>query len=437
MSIDPHRIYRLLNSIQDYEWGSPTAIATLLGKPNPEGKPQAELWMGAHPKAPSRLLEAHLGVADGRQPGAGGASAPPTLAALIASAPEEALGRTVADRFAHELPFLFKVLAAAKGLSIQAHPNLEQARAGFARENAAGIPLSSPERNYQDSNHKPEIICALTPFWGMCGFRPSREISAELERFGLAGAAWATALSEAAAGSSRKAVVPDASGGASGLKAFLAGMLSLAGKEREATLERVLRACRSLRSEAPRYDWVVRLGEQYPGDIGALAPLYLNLVLLAPGEALYLPAGELHAYLDGTGVELMANSDNVLRGGLTTKHVDLPELLSLLTFRAAPLEVVRPKRVNDSLELYPTQTDEFRLARITLDRSNDYRAPLHRSIELLICIEGKGEISYGHPKQWIRFAKGDSFVVPAAVAGYRISGEAVVYRADVPLEGDA
>jgi len=427
MSIDPHRIYKLLNSIQDYEWGSPTAIPALLGTPNPEGKPQAELWMGAHPKAPSRLLDPQEGAVDGCQHGAG---APSSLAELVAAAPEEALGRPVAERFGKELPFLFKVLAAAKGLSIQVHPNLEQARAGFARENAAGIPLSSPERTYQDPNHKPEIICALTPFWGMCGFRPLKEIHAELARLGIAGVGGAAAAYEEAAPRATTDSAP-------GLRAFLERILSLAGEEREATLARALEACRSLRSEAPRYDWVVRLGGQFPGDIGALAPLYLNLVLLEPGEALYLPAGELHAYLGGTGVELMANSDNVLRGGLTAKHVDLPELFSLLTFRTAPLEVVRPKRVNDSLEQYPTPTSEFRLARITLDHSSDYRAPLHRSIELLICIEGKGEISYGHPKRWIRFAKGDSFVVPAAVAGYRMTGEAVVYRADVPLEGES
>ncbi len=400
MALDPRRIYRLLNVIQDYDWGSLTAIPALLGRPNPEGKPQAELWMGAHPKAPSRLRDALERAPVSEE-------AAPTLAALIAEAPAEALGQPVAERFGTQLPFLFKVLAAAKALSIQAHPNLEQARAGFARENAAGIPLSSPERNYRDANHKPEIICALTPFWGLCGFRPEEELSEELARFGLSGA--------------------------SDPKALLAKMLTLDGKE----LERILRSCLSLRAQAPRYDWAARLSEQFPGDVGALAPLYLNLVHLMPGEALFLPAGELHAYLEGTGVELMANSDNVLRGGLTNKHIDLSELSSLLTFRPASLEVVSPRRVSDSLELYSTPTNEFRLARIELRHSSDYRASLHRSIELLICVEGRGEISYGHPKLWIRFAKGDTFVVPAAVAGYRLTGEALLYRADVPIEGGA
>lgn len=431
MTTDPHRVYRLSNVIQEYDWGSPTAIPELLGRANPEGRPEAELWMGAHPKAPSRLIEVRGAGEAGNgadlsgpgRPRDGSSDEAPTLAGLIAAAPIETLGRPVAERYGSRLPFLFKVLAAAKGLSIQAHPNLEQARDGFARENAAGIPLSAPERNYRDPNHKPEILCALGPFWGMCGFRPTAAIHEELARFGLASLQWAAPLREA----------KDERQESAALVGFLEGLLALKGQERSAILERTLGACRRLRDEGPRYEWVARLGDQFPGDIGILAPLYLNLVLLEAGEALYLPAGELHAYLEGTGVELMANSDNVLRGGLTGKHVDRKELMSVLAFHTAGPRLIRPTRANDTLELYHSPTSEFRLGRIQLSNGADFRAPLHRSVELLVCVEGRGELSYSHPKQWIRFSRGDSFVVPAAVPGYRLTGDALLYRADVPV----
>ena len=212
------------------------------------------------------------------------------------------------DRFGNELPFLFKVLAAEVPLSIQAHPNQEQARSGWARENAEGIPLDAPRRNYRDLNHKPELLCALTPFVALKGFRPFDETTRGLDpiaRPELAGEPARLGREQSPAA----------------LRSLFARLMTLEADEREPLLKRA--AAQAARKPAdPAWRWVKSLMERHPGDVGALAPLYHNLVTLAPGQAFFLPAGELHAYLEGTALEIMANSDNVLRGGLTPKHVD-------------------------------------------------------------------------------------------------------------------
>ncbi len=417
MTIDPTRIYRLRNTIQPYDWGSTTAIPSLLGMENPAAIPEAELWMGAHPKAPSRLVED--GAREPRAVIAGGeaeSSGAPSLLDFVAADPERVLGPACSRASQARLPFLFKVLAASRALSIQAHPDSRQAREGFERENALGVPLQAPERNYRDPSHKPEIICALSPFWGMCGFRPAGEIAEELAGLG------APSLAPLAEHLRRS---PDAEG----LRSFLRALLERDAAGAREIVGEAVGACGRRSDPGSRAAWVVRIAREFPGDIGALAPLYLNLVRLAPGEAMFLPAGVLHAYLEGVGVELMANSDNVLRGGLTSKHVDVPELLSILVFRGGAPEVLRPKAAGEAVEVYRAPTGEFRLSRVAVRAGAVLDGRDRPSLEIFICVQGAGELQGAQP---LRFAKGDSFVVPQAAAPYRILGEAELFRADVP-----
>lgn len=296
----------LEGALRPYPWGSHTLIAQLRGEPSPSPQPQAELWFGAHPAAPATVNGQGLDDA-------------------IAADPAAALGKRVQDAHGDQLPFLVKLLAAAAPLSIQAHPSLEQAKEGFARENAEGIELNSPNRNYKDPNHKPELIVALTEFRALAGFRPVQDTAAffaelsspELDRY-------ATLLP---------------TDGEGDLRALFTTLISLPHQPRVELIESVKRAAAELVDKRNAPEWMVEaaevyleLNQTYPGDVGVLAALLLNVLTLAPGEAAFLRAGQLHAYLSGLGVEVMANSDNVLRGGLTTKHVDVPELVKVLDF---------------------------------------------------------------------------------------------------------
>lgn len=281
-----------------YEWGSPTAIPQLLGL-EPDGRPVAELWFGAHPHDPSPL------------PTVGG-----SLADFVAADPEATLGSAVATRFAGRLPFLVKILAASRSLSIQVHPNLEQARDGYLRENVAGIAEDAPERNYKDPNHKPELFCALTPFDALCGFRPVDETLALLADLGLP----------------ELEFLVDLLHGADPLRAAFTGVLS---HPDIAPVGAAVTARVADAADGPLY--ATRLAsEDAPDDVGIVLTLLLNYVRLEPGEAIYLGAGNVHAYLRGTGVEIMASSDNVLRCGLTPKHIDVPELLKVTDFSPLP-----------------------------------------------------------------------------------------------------
>jgi mannose-6-phosphate isomerase len=398
------QICRLENTIQEYAWGSSTAISELLGQPNPSGKPQAELWMGAHPKAPSRVL------VDGEWR---------SLADVIARSPAETLGPRVAGAFDGRLPFLFKVLAAARPLSIQAHPTLEQAGEGFARENEQGIPLDAPNRNYRDSNHKPEIICALTPFWALNGFR-------SLDRM-------VPMLREIDAGEiSREVDALEADPDSQGLKRFFSAVMTMDRERQGRVVEQVVRFAAERTGDEQIWSWVVELNRQYPGDIGVLSPVLLNTVRLRPGEAMLLQAGQLHAYLDGTGIELMANSDNVLRGGLTPKHVDVPELLKVLRFDETEIELLTPDARGD----YPSDVDEFRLSIVSVgaESADEYRRDNagETGIEILICTSGAARVMAVGDSEVTDVGKGDSIVIPAAVGHYGIEGDAIFYKASVP-----
>ena len=323
---------QLTGTTRHYPWGSRTLLADLRGTESPSRRPEAEIWFGAHPAAPSHLGER-------------------SLIEVIADDPVAALGERVAEKFNGELPFLVKLLAADEPLSLQAHPSAEQAREGYERENADGIDLHAGHRNYKDPFHKPEIIVALTDFAALAGFRPlarTRELfdvlaCQELRRY-------TDMLSD------------DPAEEAGDLRALFTTWISIPAKARRELTDAVV-AC--ARAHLDREDWigealscVVLLEEQHPGDIGVLSALLLNCVKLAPGEAVHLDAGQLHAYLYGMGVEVMANSDNVLRGGLTSKYVDVPELVRVLDF-----ESLADPRAPESDGEFPLPIEEFTLAR--------------------------------------------------------------------------
>ena len=307
-----YKIGLLKNSVQNYAWGSATAIPELLGEQNPLGKPVAELWMGAHPRASS------LVNIDGNWI---------SLKKLIEKNPQEILGNKVANRFDNKLPYLFKVLAAAKPLSIQAHPSLDQAKEGFESENRRGIPVEASNRNYKDDNHKPECICALSEFWALCGFRNITDILVLMRKICPLGLAKELNLLE-------KFPNPQ------GLKQFYTKLMTMDPKVQLQIIEEAQKNAQYHSDEDPAFRWIVRIAEEYSSDIGILSPVLLNLIQLKPGQALFLPAGELHSYLGGLGMELMANSDNVLRGGLTPKHIDVRELLKALNFDPWPVNIL-------------------------------------------------------------------------------------------------
>ena len=383
-------MHHLTGTVQHYAWGSLDAIPALVGAA-PDGRPWAELWFGAHPIAPSRL-------ADGR-----------TLDVAIAADPIDWLGQRAFDRFGARLPFLLKVLAAAQPLSLQAHPSEAQAAEGFAREDALGIALDSPQRVYKDPHHKPELLLALSSFDALSGFRSLAATVDLLDSLAAGGARglapFADVLREA--GVDRR----DAS---DALRDVVASLLTMApGEQRHLVAETAAAAAAHDGPWSFETGWMVELATHYGGDVGGVVALLLNCVRLQPGEALFLAAGNVHAYLGGTGIEIMAASDNVLRGGLTPKHVDVPELLRVVDF---------------------TPLDEPRLAAIAFDGGHRFAPPvaefsLHDSHdapvdgpEIWLCTAGDvwplhaGEAAFVTPGSGER-PLGDGTVVRACVGG--------------------
>jgi mannose-6-phosphate isomerase len=391
-------LYKLQNTVKHYEWGSPVHIPALLGADNSQGLPWAELWMGVHPGGPSRIGGNKAVTYNPARLSPAGELG---LGDLIAADPERYLGRSAAKNFGG-LPFLFKLLAAAKPLSIQAHPNPEQAREGWRRENEQGIPLEAPGRNYRDNCHKPEILCALNPFTAMCGFRPPGEISLLLAK-----------CFEGASPSLREGIDPlqKALAGENPLKAFLEALFRLSPE----TLGELTAYVRETALTDGEWDLAGRFAALYPGDPGIIAPLYLNILQLMPGEAIYLPAGILHAYVHGFGVELMANSDNVLRGGLSSKHVDPGELLSVLNFKPYRPGILKPQPAGDGLSRYETPCREFSL-QIMKSRGGTVLFP-ETGPAIIIVTEGRLRVSRGDGKNpdggnW-NLSRGESAFIPA------------------------
>ncbi|GGU09757.1 mannose-6-phosphate isomerase, class I [Streptomyces lateritius] len=379
---------RLVNTVRPYAWGSTTAIPELLGT-TPTGEPQAEMWMGAHPGAPSVTERGPLNE-------------------VIDADPVRELGAAAVEKFGPHLPFLLKLLAAGAPLSLQVHPDLTQAKEGFAAEEAAGVPLDAPHRNYKDANHKPELICALTPFEGLCGFRDPIEAADALDALGV---------------DSLKPYVDllHAHPEEAALREVLTALLTADHEEMAHTVAEATAAATRLGGAHAPY---AALAHHYPSDPGVIAAMLLNHVRLQPGEALFLGAGVPHAYLDGLGVEIMANSDNVLRCGLTPKHVDVPELLRIVRFEPTDPGVLRPEASPSGEEVYDTPIDEFRLSRFVRAPGaapTDVTAP---TPQILLAVAGRpkaGEVT---------LAPGQSVFVPAGEKA-ELSGTGTVFRATV------
>ncbi|MEU9395178.1 mannose-6-phosphate isomerase, class I [Streptomyces sp. NPDC048324] len=379
---------RLDNTIRPYAWGSTTAIPALLGV-EPSGEPQAEMWMGAHPGAPSRTARG-------------------TLVEVIDAAPETELGPEAVARFGPRLPFLLKILAAGAPLSLQVHPDLAQAKEGYADEERRSIPVDAPHRNYKDANHKPELICALTEFDGLCGFRDPLRAADLLDGLGV---------------DSLKPYVDllHAHPEDAALREVLTAILTADPEEMRHTVHETASACARLGGPYAPY---AEIAHHYPGDPGVIAAMLLNHVRLQPGEALFLGAGIPHAYLSGLGVEIMANSDNVLRCGLTPKHVDVPELLRVVRFEASDPGVLRPEASPDGEEVYETPIDEFRLSRYVLSEGGTPHDLTRETPQILLC--SAGSVRAGEEE----LTPGTSVFVPAGEKA-EVSGAGTVFRATV------
>lgn len=379
----------------------------------PSDHPEAEIWLGAHPADSAHVVHE-------------GGSTP--LLTLIDGDPGTHLGGS-AQHFESRLPYLLKLLAAEEPLSLQAHPSSAQAREGFARENAAGVPIDSPVRNYRDPNHKPELIVALTEFEALAGFRRPTDTVELLD-----------ALAVPALGGYRTllAAQPDASG----LRTVFTSWITLPGQALDDILPAVAQGCIDYLSGPARSDGgrfaaeartLLELGESYPGDAGVLAALLLNRVTLTPGQGLYLDAGNLHAYLRGTGVEIMANSDNVLRGGLTPKHVDVPELLRVLDFEPADLSPITPGADDRPTYLYSTPAPEFALSRTAVAAGETVAVP-GSGPRILLCTSGTVVAATKGTQFGLTVPQGSSAWIPAADESVTVtaeSGEAEVFVASV------
>ncbi len=398
-------MFKLVNETQDYAWGSRTAIPELLGR-RPEGGPVAELWMGAHPSAPSKAVTAE-GVD------------PVPLDALIRADPEGVLGQDVVARFGRCLPYLLKVVAVDRPLSLQVHPDVERAREGFAAENAAGIALDDPRRNYKDPNRKPELVYAVTRFEAFSGFRAPRRVA---ELFAGLDAPLAQTLHG----------VVTAEPTSRGIRTAFRRLLEPSLRPTDAEVEGVADACRRRLAEgspSPRADrTVVALADAYPGDPGAVTSLLLNPVTLEPGEAMFVPAGGVHAYLEGVAVEVMANSDNVLRAGLTTKHVDVAELLANVDYVAAPPIRVAPEVFHGAAKVFYAPVDDFELS--VADVSGDAHPMPGRGPRVVLCLDGTVTVASEEQEQVL--ARGESVFVRAADGPLTVRGSGRVVQADVP-----
>ncbi|MDW1605370.1 MULTISPECIES: mannose-6-phosphate isomerase, class I [unclassified Vibrio] len=391
-------LFKLNNTIQNYSWGSTTALTDMFGLENPDDKPQAEIWMGAHEKGCS--------VIDGSDM---------SLKEYIDLDPIQALGDKTAKQYG-ELPYLFKVLAAQAPLSIQVHPSKQAAKQGYEHENAQGMDLSAPYRNYKDPNHKPELVYALTRYKAMNGFRPIEHIISLFDEVGL--------LSLECELLSFKAQ-PNSDG----LQSFFTSLMTLSGERKSAALNEVhtlfgRSELSAMAQEALNYSQ--SFAEHYEEDIGILAPLILNIVELEPGEAMFLHAETPHAYVQGTALEIMASSDNVLRAGLTAKYIDVPELIANTCFdsivpeqlKLAPIK--REGRVH-----FPVPVDDF--AFDILYASPAFSTLFVRGAEIIFCIDGEVELSSGEAT--LNLKRGESVFVPYSATSYQFKGTGRLARA--------
>jgi mannose-6-phosphate isomerase len=404
--------------VQHYDWGGHNFIPDLLSVENATRRPFAELWIGAHAKAPS------LADVDGGQE---------PLDRLIAEAPDAILGQAANARFGGRLPYLFKILDVHKMLSIQAHPTLAQARRGFARENAEGISLEASRRNYKDDNHKPEIGVALTEFWMLHGFQPLEQIAQTFRETPELGALMPgfpeRLLAVGHNHEARRGL----------LRELYSTVMTMSQQQVDESLNALLDQLKTkaVTDKNSADFWALRAAENFPlpgghRDRGIFSIYLLNLVHLLPGQGTYQPAGVLHAYLEGVNVELMANSDNVLRGGLTAKHVDVPELLNILTFEGGTPNVFGGEIVSIQERVYRTPAEEFELSRIGLAQNSRYAGDAAYGPKALLVLHGSATLTSAGQRTSLRHGSiafvpcGTQFVMETRAE------DLVVFQAGVP-----
>ncbi|VEI13091.1 mannose-6-phosphate isomerase, class I [Trueperella bialowiezensis] len=414
--------------VKDYDWGAAHLIPGTFGKPA-ASFPVAELWLGAHPAGPARcdvdsraiaLNDADLAAGEaGRHARERAAS---DLRGYIAADPEGTLGADVVNHHGGQLPYLLKLIAPAKPLSLQVHPSLEQARIGFDREEAAGIDVDAAERSYKDRNHKPELVYAMTQFEALVGFRTPRRILGVLEGLN-------TELTDALAACIR--AQPDARG----VRDAFASLLQEDTRPDAQAVADVVAACQNRPADdspSPRADAIIaKLAANYPGDPGAVASLLLNPVTLQPGEAMFTPAGTVHAYTSGLGLEIMANSDNVLRAGLTSKYVNVPELLNIVETVAAPPIRIAPERISPIQSTHYAPVDDFELSIIELRHANRTASIRGAGPRIILALEGACELWTESGQQHV-LNTGQAVFVRADDGKVRARGFGRFVQADVP-----
>lgn len=393
----------LENPIRSFDWGSITALPELLGV-RPSGHPQAELWVGAHPGSPSRLV--------------GGG---PTLDAYLAADPESLLGPVVTERFGDRLPYLLKILTVERPLSIQVHPTVPQAQAGYAADDAAQIPISAPNRRYRDRSHKPEMVVAVTSFEALLGFADPAVSAAVLAD--LAIPALTPVVDALAAGSLRDAV-----GTVLALRDDAAAAVAL-------DVTSIAAAAAGASDEGP-FDLVARLAVDHPADRGILLALLMNHVQLTPGDAAFVPAGVPHAYLHGVAVEPQASSDNTLRAGLTSKHVDLDEVGKILRYEPDGVVRVSPQSTGPAHveSVYPVPADEFVLTRWNLSAGTT-QATIgggHPVPWAVLVLSGSAQVGVGSDA--VTLGPGQAAFIPAtdAAAKPTLHGSGIVFGVTTP-----
>lgn len=371
--------YRLRNTIKNYAWGSRTALNALFGVPNPDEQPQAEIWMGAHPAGCSEIEIGAVSI---------------SLQDAIAQSPEIVLGERTAEKVG-QLPFLVKILSAETALSLQVHPDKRQAEEGYARQgNRAGD-------DYNDANHKPELVYAITPFMAMNGFRPYPEIVNHFLR--LNSPELMPALAEFRTNLN-----------AGGFKRFFVCLMQLAPQAKSNVLQQ-LKESLEAGGFVHLQEFLIRLQQDYPGDIGILAPLFLHCITLDPGEAMFLRAGTLHAYVHGTAVEVMACSDNVLRAGLTPKKINVPELVNCTVFSEThehTLKLVADTAGTD--RHYPVPVEDFRFS--VMGNCQQKRIEVD-SAQILLVLEGLTTLRDTRGEE-MRLRAGQSVFIPALTEAY-------------------
>ncbi len=399
------KLLKLINPVQTYAWGSVDFIQKLISSPEDIGGNFAELWMGAHPKSSSKV------VIDGQEK---------ELPAVISQNPEELLGREISSKYNSALPFLFKVLAADSPLSIQVHPSAEQAKTGYERENSLGIPLDAENRNYRDKNQKQELICALTPFYVMSGFRSYEDILSLLRKyfFFCTIPSMLKFMNEPAELNFRH---------------FFSDLLFLDNSQLK-SLPTVLLNTVSEKQPENAVDflvleWIKELAERFPGDFGIFTPLFMNIYLIEPFQAIYLKSGVPHSYLKGCGMEIMTNSDNVIRAGLTPKHIDKTELLNIMSL--APYEILPhlAEQISDTEYRFFSDTDEFCLSYFKNLQPSNSIIKERKSAEILFCYEGEFKVKQSEQTELM--IKGQALFVPYSKKQYEVFGEGILFRAAV------